>query len=134
LRAAAASGSRPPGPVEILAGPVSAHAGKWWKSAFVAHAHAGRVGALQVTNHALRRSQRMRRTWLRLANQPIISSLKGQFPSSVVSITFLSRLHYFEIIPDDLNIPSCFLKDLWSKHLAFFRMTPIQGCSAIPIV
>jgi hypothetical protein len=41
------------------------------KSAFVAHARAGRVGALQVTNHALRRSQRMRQTWLWLANQPI---------------------------------------------------------------
>lgn len=46
LCAAAAFGSRPPGPIEILADLISVHTGKWWKSAFVAHAHAGRVGAL----------------------------------------------------------------------------------------
>jgi hypothetical protein len=45
------------------------------KSAFVAHARADRVGALQVTNHVLMRSQRIRRTWLWLVNQPITRRL-----------------------------------------------------------
>jgi hypothetical protein len=41
------------------------------KSAFVAHVRVDPVDALQIINHALRRSQRMRQIWLRLANQPI---------------------------------------------------------------
>jgi hypothetical protein len=61
----------------------------------------------------------------------IITNFQNHFSSSRISITLLTWLCSFEILPNDLNLSFCFPYAVRSKELTLSSLVPKQWCSAL---